>query len=183
MKHIYIPLLISIILQWMPFGESCGIPDNMYCTSAGLLSDQRNGAVLFSADIFVMPAQDNRFWAAIVLNENPIADNHYVSSVIENNIMPYVSSIADTNGPASTILANGADHCCSIFENIQTNVSHHVSLSYDGDKTVIACVDGLCDVVTTHFDNYQLELLCAGVNPGESGDNKVRCSFTNIHVE
>lgn len=177
MMHVFLPLLLMV--AWLPYGETCGIPDAMRCTSGAVLAEAQSGAVVVSADVLVQPAADGRFWAGLALNGDVAADNLYVQSAVEHGIAPYD---ALTSEPSAVLLADGADHCCRIFGTIDPAVPHHLSVSYDGKSSATACVDGACERVKIALGTYQVELLCVGVNPGESGSNPVGCSFTNLQI-
>lgn len=180
MMRVYLPLLL--MLAWLPYGEVCGDPAAMRCTSGALLSDVRSGAIVVSADVRVDPAPDGRFWAGLALNASPQADDHYISAAIEHNIMPYAPGVVDTDGPAAVLLADGADHCCAVLGPADPAQVHHLSVSYDGSSGAVACVDGACEPVAISLDRYQIELVCAGVSPGEPGQNDVGCAFSNIAI-
>jgi len=175
---LFLPLVITIATLWVPFGEHCGNPELMRCTSAGLVSQEYIGALVIDADITVTPAQDSRFWAGLALNHNIQADDTYIEAVIEHGIAPY----NDDTSNYGAILATPADHCCNRLSVIDTTIQHHLHIEYNNPRGII-CVDDKCDTVTIDLGTtYQVELLCVGVNPGESGSNIVGCSFTNIII-
>lgn len=89
---------------------------------------------------------------------------------------------AAQQGPAAVMLANGADHCCAILGSIDPAQAHRLSIDYDGHSRAVVCVDSWCDTIKIRLDSYVVELLCVGVDPGESGRNDVGCSFTNIEI-
>ncbi len=154
----------------------------MVCTSAGLISTTYSGNIRVSADVTLKAADDGRGWAGIALNGDVVSDNVYVQAAISDNILPFRAPYMDLEGFHGVILADGAEHCCKDLGSVRIDRSHHIQISYS-DSYAVACVDNVCDAVGITLNPYVIELLCVGVDPGESGSNPVQCSFTNIEVQ
>lgn len=178
MRAFYLPLMLAASL-WTPYGESCGQPAAMRCTSAGLVSEPQSGAISVRATVRVGPADDGRFWAGLALNADLHADNRYAQAAITQGIAPYWDQQA-----SGVTLADGADRCCTVLGSIDPAQPHSLSVAYDGRGRATMCVDGVCDTVKIDLGaSYVVELLCVGVDPGESGSNPVDCAYTDIAIE
>lgn len=176
-------LALICAASWTHTSEPCGEPSQLYCTSGGMIGAPLHGAAELRAIIAVTPAADGRFWAGIALNGDVAGDDLYAQAAIVNNIIPYREPYAPTDGPAGVILANGADHCCTILKHgLDASQPHTLTVSYDGAGLATMCVDGLCDTVHINLGaSYVPELQCGGRERGE-GLNPVGCSFTDIQI-
>lgn len=172
-KLIYLPLITTL---WATWGEACGQPAEMRCTSGAHISAERSGAGWLQTDAWLEPAADGRGFASVAINGDLAADNRYGSAALAQGIAPF-------EGMAGGFLLAQMPEYANAYSLIPHAPGwHRLRVEYDGVSLIRACVDGVCEVARVVMDAWRYELVCVGVNPGESGHNPALCRFANVRI-
>lgn len=170
---VFIPLITTL---WATWGEACGQPAEMRCTSGAHISAERSGAGWLQTDAWLEPAADGRGFASVAINGDLAADNRYGSAALAQGIAPF-------EGMAGGFLLAQMPEYANAYSLIPHAPGwHRLRVEYDGVSLIRACVDGVCEVARVVMDAWRYELVCVGVNPGESGHNPALCRFANVRI-
>lgn len=170
---IYIPLITTL---WASWGQPCGQPSEMRCTSGAHVSVARSGAGWLEADVWMEPAADGRGFASVAMNGDLAADNRYGSAALAQGIAPFEGMAG------GFLLAQMPEYANGFQLGSVAQGWHRLRVEYDGHSLIRACVDGVCEVARVVMGVWRYELICVGVNPGESGHNPALCRFANVRI-
>lgn len=170
---IYLPLITTL---WAAWGFPCGQPAEMRCTSGAHVSAERSGAGWIEADVWMESAPDGRGFASVAINGDLAADNRYGSAAIAADIAPFEGMAG------GFLLAQMPDYANGFRLGSVAQGWHRLRVEYDGRDLIRACVDGVCELARVVMGVWRYELVCVGVNPGESGHNPALCRFTNVRA-
>jgi len=170
---VFIPIIYAL---WQPYGEACGQPSEMRCTSAAHISAPRSGAGWLEADVWLESAADGRGFASVAINGDLAADNRYGSAALAQGIAPFEGMAG------GFLLAQMPEYANAYSLTPHAQGWHRLRVEYDGVSLIRACVDSVCEVARVVMDVWRYELVCAGVNPGESGHNPALCRFENVRA-
>lgn len=112
----------------------------------------------------------------MAINGDLAADNRYGSAALAQGIAPF-------EGMAGAfLLAQMPEYANGFRLGSVAQGWHRLRVEYDGHSLIRACVDGVCEVARVVMGVWRYELICVGVNPGESGHNPALCRFANVRI-